>query len=128
MNPIDAEWASNRLGELLEQRVQVVQAIHSGEYDRALRVAESLIRASDEALERIGRVPEALPHRRLAVALRLDFDLARLMAGLPVFDWIPPPPEDFGPDIFNATRYCPHDRPSIDGNCMARPPCPRRSR
>ena len=127
MDQADAEWASERLGDLIRERAEVIQAILEGDYDRAEGLAEHLIRTSDEALARIGDTgPEVAPHQLMNTALRVDYEFARMLAGRAQFPWPPPRGEFREPDYFALTRYCPHNRASYDGNCVARPPCPRR--
>jgi hypothetical protein len=143
-----ADQAAEQYGRISELRAEVASAMTAGDYARASDMAEHAVELSTDMLRGLVNVPgiEGLPYRLLAFAVRDD--LALLRASLGDFAGIAQALTDLD-EIWDAARQnviqllasvtygseetkafglraCPHGRPSYDGHCLARPPCPQK--
>lgn len=142
-----ARRAAELYGRISELRAEAASAVPAGDRARVAAILDQAFDLSTDMLRGLAGVRgvEALPYRLLAFAVRDDIALARASAGnLSSFAQVFTDLDEvwsaanqdvaqvisglvdrfLGPDVSLALRACPHGRPSYDGHCLARPPCP----
>lgn len=121
------------LTSVVRERIILLRLVDKGAYDAAVESGDALVRSIVSHLQDTGADSAgALPHRLQLAALTADLLLARVAAGrhedLPVV-------LDQAAAELTALRHntsqgsyaggavCRHGRPSMDGDCLKRPPC-----
>ncbi|GEM_PF-6321046 len=130
-------WAAEQYGAIGELRAEATRLMAAGEHSRAAEVAQQALEVCLQTVERLasqGAGAEILvPHEVLAITALGDLASASTAAGdlAGALDHLAAirrvvTQMDERPVVALARRRCPHGRASYDGNCLSRPPCPRR--
>jgi hypothetical protein len=132
MNGSDAEWAADQIGNILRARKDIAATLVAGEYESARNLARTAIETSEEVLQYLDqREPRGRLYRALASEVRLDYQIADVLAGHAGFEVESgsaighPFGDEHLPEVQAAPRECMHGEASWDGTCVSRPPCPR---
>lgn len=125
--------AAEFLTEIVRGRIEVLQRIDEGAYAAAVEGGDALARSIAGHLEEAGQEsPGALPHQLQLGALMADLAVARIALGQwqelsPALEYLQ---AGFSSLRDNADRglyfggaVCCHGDPSLDGECLKRPPC-----
>ena len=138
----EAAWdRAGRYAAINRLRVDLTSAVLEGRFEDALEAGGRALDLVNDSLSEFVdlEVPEAVPHTAQAFAILGDLgDLGVLAvtsgrlselqgmiehAGNPLRVLIIAVVDALGSPAM-AARRCLHSRPSYDGNCLSRPPCP----
>jgi hypothetical protein len=124
------------LGNVVQERIRILQLQHEGHHSEAGEVADDLLRQLNDWLPAGGAAEldsPQVPHAVQSVALLLDSSFSALLAGDPAgaatrlraLAHFSPQLEGLADRIAGmAMLHCAHGRPSLDGECTQVPPCP----
>jgi hypothetical protein len=125
--------AAEFLTEIVRGRIDLLQRLDQGAYAAAVEVGDTLAKSIVSHLETTDAAPAgALPHQLQLGALMADLALAKAALGqldeLPTaldqaqagFGWLRDNAEK---GLYFGGAVCRHGRPSMDGECLKRPPC-----
>lgn len=125
--------AAEFLTEIVRGRIQLLQRVDQGAYAEAVEGGDKL---ADSIVSHLQTTDPAsagtLPHQLQLGALMADLALARIGLGqldeLPAaldqaqagFSWLR---DNAGMGLYFGGAVCCHGEPSLDGECLKRPPC-----
>lgn len=128
--------AAQLLGNILQERAEILELQHQGHHSDAGQAADSLLQQLSEWLPAGGPAEldiSQAPHVVQSIALLMDSGFSSLLSGdnagaalrLRAVAHFSQQLEGLADRVAGmAMLHCQHGRPSLDGDCAQKPPCP----